>query len=63
MLNSREFYEGLGRQAAQARNLGDKALASFHASHFRRARGLEKDADRSVVSQWYTSAYLEHRKV
>ena len=61
MLNSREFYMNLGREAAKARNQRDEARAEFHARHFRAAKALEQGEDRQVADRLYRDAYAEER--
>ena len=63
MLNTIEFYADLGTKAAEARNQKDESRAKFHAEHFQRARGLERDEDRILASQVYDEAFREARNV
>lgn len=61
MVNASAFYEDLGRKSAAARNQKDEARAKFHAEHFRRARDLESDENRQLVSRLYSEAYQAAR--
>ena len=62
MLNSEDFYRDLGKKSAEARNQGDEARASFHASHFREARNLESWEDHQKAYDIYSSSYKLNRR-
>ncbi len=63
MLNTKEFYIGLGQSAAEAMNGRDHGRYKFHNSHFRKAKALEKEGDKDAADSYYNEGYAAARNI